>query len=185
MYIEDQTFKGIDVETLRKAEYEYCTFINCDFGNYNLSGFKFIECDFDGCNFSNANLVDTAFKQVTFTECKMLGLLFDKCDLFNLEMKFENTMLSHSSFYKLNLKRTVFNTCNLTAVDFSEANLSDAYFDGSDLSGAIFQNSNLQGADFRGAENFTIHPEENTIKGSKFLKSNLEGLLRHYKIKLS
>lgn len=186
MYIENETFKGLNHHTkpLEKAEYEYCTFMNCDFSNSNLSGFKFMECEFEGCNFSNAKIVGTGFKQVLFRASKLMGLQFDKCDPFNLEFTFDNCMLDHSIFYQLKIKKTHFTQCRMVSVDFSEADLTMSSFDNCDLSGALFDNTNLEQSDFRTAQNFGINPQYTRLAGAKFAKENLVGLLHHLKLKI-
>lgn len=186
MYIEDETFKGISQKNnpISKAEYEYCTFINCDFSETDLSGFKFTECEFESCNLSNARIAGTAFKQATFRDCKLMGLPFDKCDPFNLEFTFDHCMLDHSIFYRLKLKKTRFAYCRLISVDFIEADLAQAVFDESDLLGALFDQANLEKADLRTARNFTINPTHTRLTGAFFAKDNISGLLHHLKLKI-
>ena len=65
-------------------------------------------------------------------------------------------------------------------VNFTEADLQEAVFDRCDLAGTTFSFSKLQKADFRTAYNFTIDPENNPLKKTKFAKQNLTGLLRKY-----
>jgi uncharacterized protein YjbI with pentapeptide repeats len=63
-----------------------------------------------------------------------------------------------------------------------EANLSDALFQTCDLSRAVFENCNLEQADFRTAFLFSINPEINQMKKSKFASQNIAGLLDKYQI---
>ncbi len=78
----------------------------------------------------------------------------------------------------------LFDNCNLQSVDFTQTNLTEATFHSSDLSKAIFEQSNLEKADFSMATNYTIHPEKNRIKGAKFNKDGLYGLLSMYNISI-
>ncbi len=52
-----------------------------------------------------AILTKTTFMNIHFKDCKMLGLFFDHCNPFGLTVSFENCILTHSSFYKLRLKK--------------------------------------------------------------------------------
>lgn len=47
-YIEDKEFDKLNFteKPLRKGEYEYCTFLNCDFSNSDLNQIIFSECEF-------------------------------------------------------------------------------------------------------------------------------------------
>ena len=67
-------------------------------------------------------------------------------------------------------------------VDFTETILTKSVFDHCDLRGAIFETSNLEKSDFRTAFNYSINPENNKLKGGKYRKENITGLLNKYKI---
>ncbi|MFT3980008.1 MAG: pentapeptide repeat-containing protein [Ferruginibacter sp.] len=172
-------------QSLAIGDYEKCEFFNCDFSGSNLSKIYFTDCDFSGCNFSNAKLADTAFRNVTFTGCKMLGLHFEDCNKFLLEMSFDGCVLNHSSFYQLTLKKGIFNNCSMHEVDFTEAELPGSSFLDTDLAGAVFEQTNLQEADLRTARNWQIKPEVNNIKKAHFSVTNIQGLVAHYDIDIS
>lgn len=110
----------------------------------------------------------------------MLGLRFDECQTLLLAFTFENCQLDFSSFYKLKLKGTTFKNCKLHEVEFREADLTNARFDECDLTRALFENTILNGADFRSAANFSIDPELNKVKRTRFSDSGLRGLLHKY-----
>jgi len=78
-------------------------------------------------------LIDTVFRDVQFKGCKMLGLHFFDCDNFLFSAEFENCMLNHSSFYKMNCKKMQFIDDVLHEVDFTETNLHSALFSNCDL----------------------------------------------------
>ena len=84
----------------------------------------------------------------------------------------------------MQLKETQFLNCSLKDVDFVEANLLGSSFNQSNLEGAMFEQSNLQNADFSTALNFSIDPDINQLKGAKFGRDGLEGLLKKYQIKI-
>jgi uncharacterized protein YjbI with pentapeptide repeats len=165
-------------------EYENCQFINCNFSEANLYEVVFTECIFKDCDLSLAMLDYTAFREVKFVGCKMLGLLFDKCNPFGLTFIFENCHLNHSSFYKLKIHQTHFKDCQLQEVDFSETELKGSKFENCNLLNAIFDRTNLMSSDFRTSYNFSIDPEKNLLKKAKFSMSGIGGLLLKYEIEI-
>ncbi|WP_272856871.1 pentapeptide repeat-containing protein [Aequorivita todarodis] len=185
-YTDEQTFKKVDYseKPLEIGEYEYCTFIGCNFSNSSLAEIRFSECEFLDCNFSNANLKNTSFQDVQFKNCKMLGLQFDACNGFGFATTFDTCQLDHSIFYKMKLSRSSFINCQLQSVDFSEADLKHSKLLSCNLQNATFLNTNLEMADFRNATNYSINPAQNRLKGAKFSLPEVVGLLDSYQIKI-
>lgn len=167
---------------LLKAEYDNCTFTDCNFENAGLTGIVFTDCSFQDCNISNVNLKGTAFKQVIFTDCKLTGLNFSIADPFLFSVGFERCILQLASFYKLKIKNTKFISCNLNDADFAETDLTNAFFNDCSLAKAVFDNTILEKADFRTAINYSINPETNRIKKAKFSIPAVTGLLDKYNI---
>ncbi|KAB1064907.1 pentapeptide repeat-containing protein [Salibacter halophilus] len=185
-YIEGEVFEGTDFSNqfLEKAEYEFCTFTNCNFSHTDLSGSKFIECSFTDCNFSNAVLKNASFQDLTFSKCKMLGLHFEDCNKFGFAADLENCQLDHSSFFKMNLSQSTFRNCRLHGSDFTEAELTKTVLTNSDLLNAVFDHTNLELADLRESVNYSIDPEQNKLNGAVFSLSQVGGLLEKYQIKI-
>ena len=183
-YFDSEAFSKIDytVTQIKKGEYDNCTFENCNFENIHASNIQFVECEFINCNFSNTIVKNTAFKNVVFENCKLIGVKFNECDSFLLQLKFNRCQLNFSSFYQLKIPNTYFNHCSLEEVDFTEAQLQQAVFEACNLKNAIFEESNLEKADFRTAVSFSFNPERNKLKGAKFSKENVVGLLDKYGI---
>jgi fluoroquinolone resistance protein len=178
-FFENQQFDSIDFtqKPLALGEYEHCQFVNCNFSDVNLSHFRFAESVFEGCNLSLVKLGDTAFQDIKFTNCKLLGLRFDHCNPFLLNMRFDNCLLNLSSFYKLKLTKTVWANCQLHEVDFTEADCSQAVFKQCDFAKSIFDHSILEKADLRSSFNYSIDPTKNRIKKAKFGVAGIAGLL--------
>ena len=183
-YFDSREYSKIDFTktNIKKGDYDNCKFIKCNFEGIHASNIQFVECEFIECNFSNAIVKDTAFKDVNFINCKMLGIKFNECDPFLLQFTFTDCQLNFSSFYQLKILNTNFMKCSLQEVDFTESILKRTVFDQCDFKGAIFERTNLEKSDFRTAFNFNINPEKNDLKGAKFSKHNLSGLLVDYKI---
>jgi uncharacterized protein YjbI with pentapeptide repeats len=179
-FIADQVFTQLN--HIQKATYDACTFKSCYLAETDLTDVVFSDCLFISCDVSVAKVRKTAFRGVKFRDCKLLGLRFDTCHTFGLAFSFEDCLLQHASFYQLKLKSTSFLRSQLHEVDFSEADLSNANFDESDLRGAVFQRTNLEKADFRKALNYSIHPEGNRLKKTRFSLDGIVGLLDAYDI---
>ena len=181
-YFEEQVYERIDYaeKGIIKGEYDNCIFQNCNFSNVHASNIG----EFLNCNFSNTIVANTAFKSVKFVECKIIGVKFNECDSFLLDVFFKDCQLNLSSFYQLNLQNTNFINSNLQEVDFTESNLSKAIFDNCDLNNAIFDQTRLEKANFITASNFNINPSENSIKNAKFSKENIIGLLKSFNISI-
>lgn len=184
LYIEEEVFerKDYSADGFPKGSYENCRFLHCNFSNVDLSDCKFISCEFTGCNLSLARIMSTAFREVIFRDCKMLGLPFEQCHQLGLTISLENCTLNHSSFYKLNIKKTIFKHTQLQETDFTECDLTGSLFDDCDLKRAVFDSTILEKCDFRTSHNYSIDPEINRIKKAKFSLPEALGLLDKYDI---
>ena len=169
-------------ERLPKAEYELCTFDNCDFSSGYLDNTRFLECTFTDCDLSNANLSYSQFQEATFVRCKMMGLQFRDTDPFLLRISFEDCDLSMSSFYGLNLKGWIFIRCKLMGADFTESDLSSVRFEQCNLDKALFDQTVLHNTNFETAINYRLDPTHNKLKKTKFSRDGLPGLLHVYDI---
>ncbi len=178
----EQNFERLD--SFVKGEYERCRFINCDFSNAFMRDTKLIEVEFVDCNLSNAKIDQVLFREVKFMTCKMLGLHFENANPFGFSVEFNDSNLSHTSFYATKIKTTKFNHCLMDSVDFTGADLSLAVFDHCDLRHAKFINCNLEKADFITAINYSIHPPLNKIKKAKFGADGISGLLDQLDIEI-
>lgn len=112
----------------------------------------------------------------------MIGVQFDACEKFGLSFSFDWCQLSHSSFYKLQIPKTIFIESELFETDFREADLTQAKFDNCNLERALFHSTNLQKADFRSAYNYSFNPVTNKLKKARFSLSGVAGLLDAFQI---
>lgn len=185
-YIIGQKFVLSDnqVNGLLKGEYENCVFENGDVSDVDFSGFVFNTCVWVDCNMSLIKTNKTAFRNNKFIRCKMLGIHFNHCNSFGLSFLFEKCLLQHSSFVGVKMKKIKFIECNLQEVDFSESDLAAAEFHHCDLYRATFDNTNLESADLHTSFRFTIDPEINRVKKTKFSLEGLKGLLEKYDLNI-
>ncbi len=185
-FIDDQTFKHHDFTqiALQKGTYENCQFQDCNLSTVRLTGFIFIDCQFSNCDFSNAILTETGLQNILFDRCKLIGIRFDSFQSFLFSANFNHCRLDFSSFYQVDLRKSIFQACSLVEVDFANANLSKIVLKKCNLSNAIFEQTNLSETDFRTAINFNIEPSVNQINKAKFSVNGLIGLLRKYNLSI-
>jgi len=185
MFVEqtDQTYRNLTA--LKPGIYRDCLFIQCDFSCQTFANYEFVDCEFKECNLSNLKTDNASFKTVLFSGCKLIGFDFSGINSFLLKLNFEDCNLNLSSFYELNLSKTLFTRCEIQEVDFTECNLTEAVFEDSSLSLSIFNRTNLSHSDLTSARDFEIDPRKNNIKKARFTRENIAGLVLGFGIIIS
>lgn len=182
---DDQIFEKYDPAIGLNHEYTDCVFKNSDFHDMTVEGGEFTDCSFVSCNLAMVRFENTVMGKVTFRDCKIIGVDFSKCSKYSFSVEFENCTLNYSSFYKNDLRKTHFEKCIMHEMSFTETNLTEAKFQDCDLYKTNFDRVNLEKADLTTAINYTINPEINHLKRTKFSMSGVAGLLSHLDIILS
>ncbi|QNK63866.1 pentapeptide repeat-containing protein [Pedobacter sp. PAMC26386] len=147
-------------------------FENCTFYKSTIKGCLFEDCTFNNCVFEDSDISlikfkDTFISNLSLLSCKAIGVLwYDTLNPFSISAK--NTILSYSSFFGKNLKKTKLISCIAREVDFTACNLNGADFNGTDFMGSTFSNTDLRLANFTAAEHYQIDPAGNKIKGAVF-----------------
>jgi fluoroquinolone resistance protein len=178
----DCTFERIQFSepVFADARFANCRFVSCRFSHAELAGAHFEGCGFageasKGCSFALSNP-----QRVAFIACDLSLSIFDRTELFAVEMRDCN--LTGAKFSKVDFSRALsrkqietrasFHACKMDLADLSEARLPGCSLAGSrlretDLSGAdltdadlgdcdlfqaILDGAKLSGADLRGAE---------------------------------
>ncbi len=161
-------------------EFEQFRFVHCELSEADLAGLRFEDCLFERCNLTTAKLSGTALQNVAFAECKLLGVAFGACQDMLFGVHFDDCQLRYASFGGKKLPGTRFNHCSLPEADFTNADLTGSTFAHCDLTGTIFHNTQLAGADFTTATGFSLDPEANAVRGTRFALAALPGLLDKY-----
>lgn len=165
-------------------EIESCHYLRCKLEEVDLSDLLIVDTTFEDCDLRMVRLGNTRLQRVRFVKCRLTGAAFASASDFALELHFDECDLSYASFTETGLQNTSFAACTLTGADFTGANLSGADLTETDLADATFERTNLEKADLRGATNFDIDPERNRVRGARFDRNSLGGLLRKYGLKL-
>ena len=156
----EQTFgRGHEWGDLCDARFESCTFEGADWSGLDLRGARFEDCVFRDCDLSNVRTLGLGLQDVTFEGCKLVGFDLTSWNTLGMEVRLVDCMLD-------------------------SANLEGVVFDGVDLEGALFGQTKLAGTDFRTATGWRIRPDENRMRGAKFRRDGLEGLLSAYDLDL-
>lgn len=172
---------GVDFTVERlDAAYESTEFRSCSFND--LSGIAFTDCLFAACNLSNAQVGKSKAQDLTFRDCKLIGINFYQMLDFGFSLHFENCLLDYASFDHKKMNISSFRNCRLHGANFSNADLSKSNMTECNLADAIFSGTNLSGMDFTSNQNFSIDPELNLIKKTKFSANSLSGLLTKFDI---
>ena len=179
---EDQQFEQIDfqVQPFTIGEYENCSFTKCSFIGIDLSGSIFINCTFTDCDMSVVKVNQVVFNDTHFEGCKLIGILFDSCKEYGLDVSFNNCIIDNASFYGTKIKGLRFVKSSVKSVDFSNADLNTALFDDCDLLDAKFDNSIVEKVDFTSSYNYLIDVDANRVKKSKHSVQGAMGLLHKY-----
>ncbi len=171
---------NFSLQKSEREDYEKCEFVNCTFSD--ISNTNFINCTFKNCNLSNCKVNNAKLQDVAFVDCKLLGINFFQAKDFAFAVFCDKCNLDYASFDSKELNKSEFKNCKMHDVNFTKADLSKTIFMDCDLYEAIFSQSNLSGVDLTSIKNFSIDPEINTLKKTKFLSQDLERLLYKYDI---
>ena len=162
------------------SAYETTEFRACTFND--IAGIAFTDCLFSSCNMSNAVVSKVKAQDLTFRDCKLIGINFYQMLDFGFSLHFENCLLDYASFDNKKMNKSSFKYCKLHGVNFSKADLSKVTMSDCDLAEAIFDRTNLAGMDFTTNRNFSIDPQFNQVKKTKFAAATLSGLLTKFDI---
>ena len=192
-FYEDQVFRKL---TLENEDVAAVTFYDCSFTNCNFAESTFRSCTFRGCTFENCDLSltkvdDSKFINTVFEHSKIIGVnwvnaSWGKNDLHQLlkSIDFIDCVLNYSIFMGLTLEKMLVKKCIARGVDFSEANLKRADCSFSDFTDSQFRHTDLTETDFRGATNYFIKPDLNTLKKTKFSLPEAMSLLYNLDIEI-
>ncbi len=186
----DRTFEDANLNSTRlvASQFQNCSFIHCSFVETILLDCRFVDCNFKDCDMSLLDVPGSMFSGIKFEDTKLIGINWThgnwETNLLQEPLSFNRCVLNHSTFIGLTLKEIQIKDCIASDVDFREADLTRSGFRGTDLAESLFSNTNLTKADLSQARNYTISPQENTLKGAKFSLPEAMSLLYSLDIKL-
>lgn len=167
-YVE-QPFTGLVLtqEVVTAVTFEECTFTNCNFSETQFKRCLFRDCTFQNCDLSLLDVDYSTFQRSKFEQCKLIGINWAK--VLRIEwIEFRGCNLSYATFMELDLSKAVITDCLAKEATFAESNLTEANCTYTDFTDSRFVRTNLTKADFRGARNYSIAADLNTLKQAKF-----------------
>lgn len=176
-YYENTVFKGTacESESVTDVLFEGCRFERCSLKETQFKKCKFRDCAFSHCDLNLIQVEDCVFSQASFDECKLVGINWAKAawgkydPLLKLKaVDFKHCVLNYSVFMGMNLNGVVMQHCIAKEVDLSDALLRQADCTHTDFTGSRFCHTDLTEADLRGASNYHIPPQMNTLKKTRF-----------------
>ena len=167
-YVEQQ-FANLTLtqEVVTAVTFEECTFANCNFSETQFKRCIFRECIFQNCDLSLLDVDYSTFQRSKFERCKLIGVNWAKVGRIEW-IEFHGCNLSYATFMELDLTKAVITDCLAKEATFAETNLTGANCTHTDFTDSRFVRTNLTKADFRGARNYAIAADQNTLKQAKF-----------------
>ena len=167
-YVE-RPFVGLSLtqEVVTAVTFEECTFTNCHFSETQFKRCTFRDCQFHNCDLSLLDVAYSSFQRCKFDQCKLIGVNWAKVSRIEW-IEFHSCNLSYATFMELDMHKAILTHCLAKEATFAETNLTEANCTHTDFTDSRFVRTNLTKADFRGARNYAIAADQNTLKQAKF-----------------
>lgn len=171
---EGRSFSGLDLHgrELRFKAFYGCVFTRCSFLETTFISCKFVDCEFRECNLGLCRVRDCSFSNTRFQDSQVIGVDWTEASWpkrgFLRTIDFDRCALNHSTFIGLSLRGIDLTRCVARDVDFTEADLSRANLTHTDFSQSRFLHTDLTEADLTDATNYSIAPNRNVLKKTKF-----------------
>ncbi len=168
-FISGDEFTSLELEpdSLIDRQFSRCKFISCTFRETDLRSTDFDTCTFLKCNFILPKIEGLVLRNVTFKDSRLMGLPFGECNQFGFSPDFHGCIIDSCMFINLQLRKKEFVRNHFRNTDFMNCDLREASFKDCHFDNALFHNCDLRESDFREAENYSINPDGNKVKGSK------------------
>lgn len=179
-FAEDYKNLNLSFNEFENIEFDECSFEKCNFSHVSFKNCIFEGCKFYNCDLSLIRVINSKFSEVSFIDCKIIGVDWTKAYWDSLIKKpsfFQNSALTSSSFYGLDLPGLILKECEAKDVDFRATNLEESDLSYTDFTDAAFFDTNLTKANLSYARNFNIDIKTNTLEGAKFSRYEAVRLL--------
>lgn len=186
----EQNFSGLSYLSaiIEDKLFEGCRFTSANFSESRFLRCKFVDCEFNNCNLSAVQFNASSLDDVTFFESKVTGVNWTMLHWPRIRLsspfRFYSSIISHSSFYGLELQELVIEACVAQDVDFRGADLRRANFKLTDFEKSQFVHTKLCAADFTEAHSYSIDPTQNDIRKATFSLPDAIHLLDGFDIQI-
>ena len=153
---ERVAFSEVDMidSSSRGATFSECAFRECRFNASRHRDSAFLNCRFVRCTFFDASFVD----------CKLVGSMFDRCELGVFTC--EGGDWSFVGLPGADLRRARFSGVRMREADLTGARCAGALLHEVDLSGASLHRVDFSGADLRGSDISALDPATVELRGT-------------------
>jgi fluoroquinolone resistance protein len=172
---EGRRFQDVDCQgqDINFKTFTDCTFVGCQFNESRFNECTFHDCTFKSCDLSLVQVKHCVLSGVRLEESKALGVNWTEINQKDsgrlaVALGFTACTISYSTFFGMNLKKTVLTRCTAHDVDFAEADLTGTDCTHTDFTDSRFFKTNLTKVDFTRATNYSIAVNTNTVKKTRF-----------------
>lgn len=167
---------------LSDVVFQDCQFVNIRAPGAVFVNSQFTSCSFRSCDLSNAAWPESSIRDSVFASSKLTGSDFSVASWSAFSAaspnRFEECDLSYANFVSAITGKVVFARSRMTDTAFGMADLTGAAFDDCELANADFLHAILERCDFTTAHNFSIDPRSVRLRGARFSKHGLAGLVQ-------
>ena len=170
----EQHFQGVTVldREVIGIDFEECVFEDCSFLETQFKYCRFLHCVLKNCRLNLVRVANCSFNATNFESSQAIGVNWTEANWpkrgLSNSINFSKCALNHSTFSGLKLRKIHMIECIVKDVDFSESDLTEGDFRDSDFTQSRFAQTSLTKADFRGAKNYNIAADQNTLKQTCF-----------------
>ena len=134
------------------------------FDEVNLPFSSWVDVIFENCDLSNIEMNEARMNRVEFRNCKLAGTNFDRAEL--QDVQFINCQAPYALYNLAKLNDVRFTDCLLKSANFIDANFSNVQFGKSTIDGVQFTGTSLKNVDLSECELRQIHMEKEDLQGA-------------------
>jgi len=176
---EDEVFEGLVLTgaDLTGKLIMDCQFISCRISDSNLTASNFRNCQFIECELTLLKVANAGFSNCEFKNTMLQGINFSECSHSLFYSDFKSCEIRHCFFSNMDLKKKVFTGSHFKDCEFFKIDFRDSNFKKAEFTETPFSECDLRKADFTEARGYTIHLEQNKLRGAIFSYPDVTALL--------
>jgi len=176
---EDGIFEGLMLTgaDLTGKLFMDCQFISCRISDSKLTASNFRNCRFQDCELTLLKVANAGFSNCEFKNTMLQGINFSESTNSLFYSDFLDCEIRHCFFSNMDLKKKVFTGSRFRDCEFFKIDFRDANFKKAEFTETPFSECDLRKADFTEARGYTIHPEQNKLRGAIFSAPDVLALL--------
>ncbi|MDA3955236.1 pentapeptide repeat-containing protein [Oceanispirochaeta sp.] len=176
---EDEFFEKIilTASDLTGRNFQDCHFKTCRISSCILTGSSFRNCRFEDCELTLLKVANAGFSNCEFIRTMLQGINFSECNNPLFYPDFIDCEIRHCFFSNMDLKKKVFTGSRFRDSEFFRIDFREADYSRAEFTETPFSECDLRKTNFTGARGYTIHPEQNKLRGAIFTYPDVTALL--------